>query len=75
MYRVFGKYCRLDIFSELCLLKPQLGYCVRIVLYTSRVSTEGVRYSLVSIGHYRENYENQCNTVIGQYFPNTLYHP
>ena len=51
---------------------PQLGYCVRIELYTRTVSSEWARFCPVFIGNYRENYENLCNKGIGQYFTNTL---
>ena len=40
---MFGKYCpsrRLRIFSAHKINKPQLGYCVRIELYTRKISSE-----------------------------------
>ena len=45
--------------------EPQLGYCVRIELYSRTVSSGCTRFSLVFIGHYRGNYKNYENKGIG----------
>ena len=56
------------ISSELCLLIwwTNHSYVTVYALYCALISSEGVRYSLVFNGYYRENYEKQ-------YFASTLY--
>ena len=49
-YRVYGNHSWVNVYA----------------LYCALISSEGVRYSLVFNGYYRENYEKQ-------YFASTLY--
>ena len=49
----------LTLFANIINL-PRLGYCVQIELYTRTVSFQAARFSLVSMGDDRENYEHLC---------------